>query len=139
MKTAQSRLQAALLIASLTLVSFASVYPAAAQNNRTISTKQLKVLLKAATEPVEHQKIADYYREQAARLTRSAKEHGELAKLYTEYPPYPGMVSKHGTDFGQGAPHCKRWAQLDAEQAKEAEALVALHEDMAKAAAQKHQ
>lgn len=139
MKTAQSRLQAALLIASLTLVSFASVYPAAAQNKRTISTKELKVLLKTAKEPVEHQKIVDYYREQAARLTRSAKEHEELAKLYTEYPPYPGMVSKHGTDFGQGAPHCKRWAQLDAEQAKEAEALATLHEDMAKAAAQKQQ
>jgi hypothetical protein len=47
------------------------------------------------------------------------------------------MLSNHGTDLGQGAPHCHHWAQLDAEQAKEAEALAALHEDMAKAAERK--
>jgi hypothetical protein len=139
MKTAQSHLQAALLIASLSLASLVSVYPAAAQNQRTISTKQLKVLLKTASEPADHQKIADYYRQEAARLTQEAKQHADLAKLYTENPPYPGMVSKHGTDFGQGAPHCQHWAELDEQQAKEAEALATLHENMAKAGAQKQQ
>jgi hypothetical protein len=47
------------------------------------------------------------------------------------------MEAKHGTAFAQGAPHCKRWAELSAEQAKEAEALAAMHEEMAKAAEQK--
>lgn len=138
MKTARTHLSLALMF-TLTLVLFMSVYPAAAQNKRTISTKQLKVLLKTASEPADHQKIADYYRQEAARLTQDARQHADLAKLYTENPPYPGMVSKHGTDFGQGAPHCQRWAELDAEQAKEAEALATLHDNMAKAAAQKQQ
>jgi hypothetical protein len=37
-----------------------------------------------------------------------------------------------------GVSHCNYWADLDLKQAKEAEALAALHEDMAKAAEQKH-
>ena len=39
--------------------------------------------------------------------------------------------------FGQGAQHCKRWAEFSAKQAKEAEALAAIHEEMAKAAEQR--
>jgi hypothetical protein len=136
MKTAQINLIAALMIVTLALSSFVSVSMAA--NNKSVtSEKRLKVLLKTAKEPADHRKIAEYYRHQAVELTRAAKEHEDLAKLYDEYPPYPGMVSKHGTDFGQGAPHCHHWAQVYAEQAKEAEALAALHEDMAKEAEQK--
>ena len=52
-------------------------------------------------------------------------------------PPFPAMEAKHGAAFGQGAQHCKRWAELSVEQAKEAEALAAMHEEMAKAAEQK--
>ncbi len=33
--------------------------------------------------------------------------------------------------------HCRYWAELDAKQAKEADALATLHEDMAKQAEQK--
>ena len=47
------------------------------------------------------------------------------------------MEAKHGDAFGQGASHCKKFAELAEEQAKEADALVALHEDMAKSAEQK--
>ena len=46
---------------------------------------------------------------------------------------------KHGDAFGQGASHCEKFAQLATEQAKEAEALAVLHEDMAKEAEQKQQ
>jgi hypothetical protein len=139
MKTVQSRIQAALVIIALAFASFATVNSVAAENKAkpTISKKELKVLLKTAKEPVEHQKIAAYYRQEAARLNQSAKEHEELAELYAKNPPNAAMEAKHGTAFGQGAPHCHRWAELDAEQAKEAEALAALHEDMAKAAEQK--
>jgi len=91
---------------------------------------------KTAKEPPEHLRIAVYYRQEAARLTASSKEHAELALTYAKTVPHP-MVSKHGDSFGLGAPHCKKWAELQAEEAKEAEALATLHEDMAKAAEQK--
>jgi hypothetical protein len=122
----------ALVLASSLLSSYA-----AASENQVITKKEFKTLLKTAKEPVEHRKIAAYYRQEAAWLTASAKEHEELAEVYAKNPPFPAMEAKHGTAFGQGAPHCKRWAELSAEQAKEAEALAEMHEEMAKAAEQK--
>ena len=135
MKTVH-RTQFALVLALVLASSLLSTY-AAASENQVITKKEFKTLLKAAKEPVEHRKIAEYYRQEAARLTASAKEHEELAEIYAKNPPFPAMEAKHGTAFAQGAPHCKRWAELTAEEAKEAESLAAMHEEMAKAAEQK--
>ena len=101
--------------------------------------KELITLLKTAKEPPEHRRIAAYYRQEAARLTQSAKEHSELAAIYQQRPPFPAMESKHGDAFGQGASHCEKFAELAKEQAKESETLATIHEDMAKAAEQKQQ
>jgi hypothetical protein len=136
MKTVQIHLLAALTIITLALSSFVPV-SMAAKSKPVLSKKELKVLLRTAKEPPEHRKIAEYYRQEAQRLAASAKEHSELAEVYVKNPPFPALEAKHGTSFGQGVSHCRRWAELDAEQAKEAEALAALHEDMAKDAGQK--
>ena len=136
MKTPRINLLAALAIITLTLLSFAPV-SMASNSKSVISKREFKILLRTAKEPPEHQKIAAYYRQEARRLTASSKEHAELAEIYAKNPPFPAMESKHGDAFGQGASHCRKWAQLIAEQAKEAEALAGLHEDMAKAAEQK--
>jgi len=122
----------ALVLASSLLSTYAG-----ASENQVITKKEFKTLLKTAKDPVEHRKIAEYYRQEAARLTASANEHEELADVYAKNPPFAAMEAKHGAAFAQGAPHCKRWAELSAEQAKEAEALAAMHEEMAKAAEQK--
>lgn len=129
---------AAVVAVVLALSSFAP-FATAAKDKATISKKELKVLLRTAKEPVEHRKIAEYYRQEAQRLTASSKEHAELAEIYAKNPPNAAMESKHGTAFGQGAPHCRKFAQLQAEAAKEAEDLAALHEEMAKKAEQKQQ
>ena len=126
----------AFVLALVLASSLFSTY-AAASENQVITKKEFKTLLKTAKEPVEHRKIAAYYRQEAVRLTASAREHEELAEVYAKNPRFPAMEAKHGTAFAQGAPHCKRWAELSAEQAKEAEALAAMHEEMAKAADQK--
>jgi hypothetical protein len=135
MKTAH-RKPFALAFALVLASSLLSVH-AVASENQVITKKEFKTLLKTAKEPVEHRKIAAYYRQEAARLTASTKEHQELAEVYAKTPPFPAMEAKHGSAFAQGAPHCKRWAELSAEQAKEADALAEMHEDMAKAAEQK--
>jgi len=136
MKCTRVTLFALLTIIALALSSFVPI--AMAGNNKPVlSKKELKVLLRTAKEPPEHRKIAEYYRQEAQRLPASAKEHTELAEIYAKNPPFPAMEAKHGTSFGQGASHCRLWAQLDAEQAKEAEALATLHNEMAKSAEQK--
>jgi hypothetical protein len=109
----------------------------AAKNKPVLSKKELKVLLRTAKEPPEYRKIAEYHRQEAQRLIATSKEHAELAEIYARNPPFPAMEAKHGSSFGQGASHCRHWTQLYTEQAKEAEALAALHEDMAKAAEEK--
>ena len=101
--------------------------------------REFKTLLKTAKEPPEHRKIAEYYRQEAQRLTASSKEHAEMAEFYAKNPPFPrALEAKHG-DVAMGASHCRKWAELESEEAKEAESLAALHEEMAKAAEQKAQ
>lgn len=136
MKCTRVTLFALLTIIALALSSFVPI--AMAGNNKPVlSKKELKVLLRTAKEPPEHRRIAEYYRQEAQRLTASAKEHTELAEIYAKNPPFSAMEAKHGTSFGQGTSHCRLWAQLDAEQAKEADALATLHNEMAKSAEQK--
>ena len=126
------------VLAIVVALSLVSVYSVAQDKKSSVPTrKELVTLLKTAKEPPEYRRIAAYYRHEAASLTQSAKEHSELAAIYQEHHPFAAMESKHGDAFGQGASHCQKFADLAKEQAKEAEALAAIHEDMAKAAEQK--
>ncbi len=122
----------------LALTSLGSVY-SVAQEQKAPTKKELVTLLKTAKEPPEHRRIAAYYQQEAAGLRESANEHSELAAIYQEKHPFAALESKHGDAFGQGASHCKKFARLAEEQAKEADALAARHEGMAKAAEQKEQ
>lgn len=131
-------LVSALLIAALFAVPFASVYTVA-QVQKVPTKKEVKVLLKTAKEPQEHLRIAAYYRQEAAHKRAEAKEHADLAAIYERDKPFAAMEAKYGKAFGQGASHCKTFAALAADQAKEADALAALHEEMAKADEQKGQ
>jgi hypothetical protein len=67
-------------------------------------------------------------------LTSSTKEHRELAAIYEQTPPNAAMQAKHGTS---GVGHYRGWAQLEVEQANEAEALAAEHDGMTKEAGKK--
>lgn len=136
MKSTRINLLAILTIVALGLSSFVPV-AIAAKNKPVLTKKELKVLLKTASEPADHQKIAEYYRQKAFRLRADAKEHLEMAEDYAKNPRFAAMGPKQLGSLGQGASHCQRWAQLDEQEAKEAEALAVLHEDMAKQAEQK--
>ena len=136
MKT-RIHLFAVLTIAVFAVSSFAPVVVAQGTPNTPISKKEFKALLKTAKGPSEHRTIAEYYRQEAQRLSASSREHAEMAEFYAKNPPFPrALESKHG-DTVMGASHCRKWAELNADEAKEAESLAALHEDMAKAAEQK--
>lgn len=142
MKAIRFRPQAAAAVISLTLVSFSVHGQAVASGafdeqaqtkSAQISKKKLKVLLSNAKTATDHQEIATYYRQEAQRLTSSSREHLEMAAIYAKKPPIPNP--KGGPWLGAVA-HCQRLAQLDAEEAREADALAALHEEEARKAAQ---
>ncbi len=63
MKTRHQR-PFALVLALVLASSLFSTY-AAAGENQVITKKEFKTLLKTAKEPVEHRKIAEYYRQEA--------------------------------------------------------------------------
>jgi hypothetical protein len=138
MKGTKNLVSSAVLMAALLTLSSTSVY-VMSQTVKVPTKKELVTLLKTAKEPPEHRRIAEYYKQEASRLRQSAKEHSDLAAIYQETHPFAAMESKHGDAFGQGASHCKKFAELALEEAKEADSLAALHEDMAKAAEHKQQ
>ena len=65
------------------------------------------------------------YRQQVEFLANSSAAHQALARIYEKKPAFPAAESKPGTSFGK-AKLCRRWAQLEAEQAQLAEVLVPL-------------
>lgn len=123
MKSTRVKLLAILSIIALALSSFVPVVTAA-KNKPVLSQKELKVLLKTAKEPAEHRKIAEYYRQEAQRLTAESEDHAEMGEIYKTRPLTFEAKHPYGT---VGLSHCRYWAELDAKQAKEKEALAALH------------
>ena len=138
MKNSRNLLSIALSITVLAIVSFTSLY-SFAQDQKVPTKKELATLLKTAKEPADHLRVAAYYKQEAARQRQIAKEHADLAVIYQERHPFAAMQAKHGDTSGQSASHCKKFAELALEQAKEDDALVVLHENMAKEAPQKQQ
>ena len=118
----------AMLVLILPLLGAAGS-PAAKTKKIKLSQKQLVWLIGHAETPAEHEELAAYYRQQAQHLLQEAKEHQEMAAAYPQV-----YASKHPT---LAAHHCNDWAALYSKQAKDAEALAKLHEQMAKEAAEK--
>ena len=125
-----------LFILLLLSASSTPAFSSSAKAKSNITKAELRVLLKTAKTPAEHRKIAEYYRQEVARLTAVAKEHSDLAAVYAQQPPNPALEAKHGSAV-EGASHCRRWAELTEQEATEAASLAELHEGMAKVAEQK--
>ena len=105
-----------LLIATLIAVISIPVYTLA--QSQDVPTKdELTTLLKTATTPLEHHRIAMYYEQEAWRLSQEAKLHQAWANIYGK---------------GQGASHCTNLAKAYEQGAKDANALATMHENMAK-------
>ena len=133
MRAVRINLLAKLIIITLAFIAFIPIC-IAAESKQVLRKKELKVLLRIAKEPAEHRRIAEYYRQQSQRLTSEAKYHEEMGKIYEQHPSSYESKFPYGT---VGLSHCHYWAALDLKEAREAQALAALHEDMAKAAEQK--
>lgn len=97
-----------------------------------ITKAELSLLLKTAKMPAEHQKIAEYYRREAARLGTMAKDHRDRAAIYQHRAANPAMEAKLGSAV-EGASHCRYWADLTDQKAKQAASRAELHAAMAKA------
>ena len=120
---------AVLTIITLALSFFVPV--ALAQSSKPISKKELKVLLKTAKDPADHRKIAEYYRQEAQRLTARSNGHAAEVGPLTQSRTFAAMESKHPGAYGPTPSHCRYWANEYAAEAEKATKLAVLHEGMA--------
>jgi len=134
MKTIRySKLTTVVMLAALSLFPLVAIGSQTATTNTVkLTQKQLLWLIAHAETPSQHEQLATYYRQQAQRLLQQAKEHQEMAAAYPHL-----TASKHPGVRSLAAHHCEDWADLYAKQAKDAEALAAVHEKMAKEATEK--
>lgn len=111
-----------------TAVTFAMLFaisiPAysAPQTGDTPTQDEVTTLLKSAKTPLEHHRMAMYYKEEAARLQKEAESHRAWVNIYGK---------------GQGATHCANLVRVYEQGAKDAVALATMHQEMAKEAGQK--
>ena len=136
MKNVKNIVATAIVLATLSVLFLNTTF-SAAQDQKVLTKNELATLLKTAKEPPDHLRIAAYYTQEAARLRQAAKQHSDLAAIYEQTHPFAAMESKHGDSYGQGASHCRKFAQFSLDEAKEADALAALHKEMANSSAQK--
>jgi len=106
---------------------------AVAENSRTLTKKQLKMLLATANTPADQQKLASYYHEKARQLTAKAQEFAAQADFLATHPllgqPAP-IESKHGISC-QCTSHYRYFSKLYAQEANDSEALAAHHDQLA--------
>ena len=84
--------------------------------------RELNALAAKASTPADHHDLEEYFLTSAKRYTAEGKGHVAMAAAY------------RGTKVAQAAVHCDHLVTLSREEAKEATAAVAMHEQLARLA-----
>ena len=103
---------------------------AAQKSSDRLTNKQVKELVANAKTPADHVKLQKHFLAVAAEYDAKATEHAAEAQAYRKNPTF--MESKNPSGPSTVA-HCERFAELDREAAKEAQALASANQHMAEA------
>jgi len=117
MKTAGRNLQVVLMIV-LTTAFGGSLW---AQQEKPLTKDQAMTLLSTANTAAQHEQLAQYFNQKAAKLETEAKEHLEFANAY----------HKGKTPNMQNASYCEEAASNENKAAQENRAIAGLHRKMA--------
>jgi hypothetical protein len=113
-----------------TVVSFtllACSLSVAAEKAETLSKKDLKNLA-ASGNPADQQKLAEYYKDRAHRLTTKSEEFAKQAEILAKQPAT--IESKQGTSCNCPS-HFRYFSKLYVKEAAEAQAEAERHERLA--------
>ena len=94
-----------------------------------LSPQQLASLVASARTTVEHERIANYYRNQADKLLAESNDHAKMAAAFRANP-----VTNNEKRAGATVNHCEYLAQSLKERSQKIRALAEEHQSMAKAA-----
>jgi len=129
MMTFRFPLKLALLSILVTLIPLAATA-------QTVDAKQhkpdLHQLIATANTAADHQKLVDYYKDQAQQAEADATEHEEMLKAYAENPSTSEMKSLHSPEA-----YCREMIRIYKREAQLNSDLAMLHERMAKDAPQR--
>jgi hypothetical protein len=105
-----------LVVVTSALLSGALVVEVTAETSASLSKKELKTLLATANTAADHQRLAEYYRNKAERLTAKAQEFSaEADRLATQ----PATVeSKQGISCNCPS-HYRYWSKRYAQEARD--------------------
>jgi ABC-type transporter MlaC component len=121
-------LRAALLTAAIAVLVFVSA-PAGAQKTDQISVRpqspqEFKNMVANPKTKADHERVAQYYDEEADRYGAAAKLHGELAPFYKRNPD--------PTRSQRSFEHCESLSKELQQAAEDARGLAVEHREMAK-------
>lgn len=111
-------------------LSLLTPYPAKAVESAPLSKKEVKSLIKTASTPAEHLRLASYYRSEASQLRARAAEH---VAMTTKKNPFMNASRVWST---RGINHCEYWVKEYTREAEKADANAVKHERMAAEEAQ---
>ena len=94
-----------------------------------LSPQQLASLVASARTTVEHERIANYYRNQADKLLAESNDHAKMAAAFRANP-----VTNNEKRAAATVNHCEYLAQSLKERSQKTRALAEGHQSMAKAA-----
>jgi hypothetical protein len=116
-----------LAAAALFMATLGVVPQMSAAEARELSQKQVNELITNAKEPQDHLRIAHYYTTEADRLEATAKQHEEMAAVYSK-----AQGVKNLTSPTQSVGHCEFFIKSMREAEKADRELAAEHQQMAK-------
>ena len=128
MKNAHHNLGRVITLTAISLVLLALEVRAAAQTPASISKKELKTLLATAKTPTDQERLAVYHRDKAQHLRTKAQEFSAQADYLATQPAT--IESKQGISCNCTS-HYRYFSKLYAQEARDAEALAAQHDQLA--------
>ncbi len=100
-----------------------------APQQEKVTRQQLKSLISSANAPADHQRLASYYRDEAARLKAKRREHEEEAAEFYKNP------SRHpGPRYPTLGQHCRDLAGYYATVVQKTLTMANMHETLAQEA-----
>ena len=115
-------------VALLSLAFSAAAQTPVASDHR-LSPSEVKTLVKGASTPEDHMKLAEYFRQEAFEETAAARLHDEMAELYEPGSASPSKFKQPTAKEMQG--HCREFAR-NADRAAEIATKIAVeHEKLA--------
>jgi len=94
-----------------------------------LSPSEVKTLIKGASSPEDHLKLAEYFRQEALEETASARLHDEMAELYEPGSAPPSKFKQPTSKEMKG--HCREFARNAGRAAEIATKMAEEHQKLA--------